>query len=340
MPGLPPRNAARTLNPEVVTRGIRARWPELECRSVRLLGAGWDHDAYLVDRRWVFRFPKRGDAADALIREAVVTATVEPSLQHLGVRVPVPRWHGMPGTGFPYPFHGAPFLPGCPADGGGPYATDLPDQLAAVLGAVHRMNLAAADGRDLPRAPHPDERWLTSRITRISATLTRDDEPLRRSLAWVNRQRRVPPAAPAGNDRLLHGDICPDHLLVAPATGRLVGVIDGGDTSRGDPVRGFLTLPLWLGWPAARRVREVYPGPLDPDFDARWRYFSRLYSLLWLADATEHGTDVAKHRRWVANASTIPSFRTCTATATRSKRLPGKAARAASNATFTARPCA
>ena len=59
-------------SPEIVVdeplarRLLRTQFPELELASLRLAGEGWDNTAWLVDERWLFRFPRRRSRWTAL----------------------------------------------------------------------------------------------------------------------------------------------------------------------------------------------------------------------------------------------------------------------------------
>ena len=48
---------------------IGERFPQLAPRTLRLLGEGWDSTVWLVDDRWVFRFPRREVVIAGLRRE-------------------------------------------------------------------------------------------------------------------------------------------------------------------------------------------------------------------------------------------------------------------------------
>ena len=48
----------RELTEDIVWEVLRDQFPELALRSVKLLGSGWEHDAYLVDDHVVVRFPR------------------------------------------------------------------------------------------------------------------------------------------------------------------------------------------------------------------------------------------------------------------------------------------
>ena len=43
---------------------MAAQFPELAGQEVAELAAGWDHQLFCVGGAWIFRFPRRADAAD------------------------------------------------------------------------------------------------------------------------------------------------------------------------------------------------------------------------------------------------------------------------------------
>lgn len=96
---------------------IGGQFPELRGASLRLLDAGWDNVVYLVDDRWAFRFPRRAIAIPGVEREM---QTLSRLATHLPLPIPTPRWVGAPTDGYPWPWFGAPFLPGVELARGGP----------------------------------------------------------------------------------------------------------------------------------------------------------------------------------------------------------------------------
>src|ERR1700722_5883623 len=48
---------------------IRAQFPELAAATVTRLATGWDNTAFVVDDRWLFRFPRREIAVPGVRRE-------------------------------------------------------------------------------------------------------------------------------------------------------------------------------------------------------------------------------------------------------------------------------
>lgn len=64
---------------------------------MRLLSEGWDNTVWLVDGRWVFRFPRREGVIPGIEREMVLL----PRLAPLPIPVPV---FGRPAEGYRWPF--------------------------------------------------------------------------------------------------------------------------------------------------------------------------------------------------------------------------------------------
>ena len=92
---------------------VAAQFPPLPERSLEFLGEGWDYAAFRVDGIWVFRFPRRQIGISGTEREIVTLPALAPLLP---VAIPNPTHVGRPTEDFPWPFYGAPFLPGAEPD--------------------------------------------------------------------------------------------------------------------------------------------------------------------------------------------------------------------------------
>ncbi|MGH7576372.1 MAG: phosphotransferase, partial [Longimicrobiales bacterium] len=87
--------------------------------------------------------------------------------------------------------------------------------------------------------------------------------------------------------RFIHHDLGPEHLILDPDTGRLVGILDWTDAILGDPARDFVFLVTWRGWSLVEQVLNSYPLAVDATFRDRLRRSARVLSVLWLAEAYE-----------------------------------------------------
>ncbi len=103
--------------------------------------------------------------------------------------------------------------------------------------------------------------------------------------------------------RFIHNDVCPDHLIVDPATGRLAGLIDFTDAVAGDPVKDFVGLIGLGGYEFIARVAASYDLPLGEGFWPRLRWLARMLTLLWLSEAVAYDPgSVPMHLTWVGRA--------------------------------------
>jgi aminoglycoside phosphotransferase (APT) family kinase protein len=241
-------------------RLIGAQFPEFEQRSVCLLGQGWDMTVWLVDDQWVFRFPRR----EVVIRGLINEISYLPKLATLvPLPIPVPTHFGEPSPDYPWPFYGAPFLPGRELAGAGLDDTarvGLARPLGEFLRALHGANLDA----DLPTDP-VRRADMAFRVPRTRERLLELDElrlwkAPREAHEVIDAAVELGPLEPTA---LVHGDLHLRHLLVDEG-GRAAAVIDWIDLSYNNP--GVDLALYWSVLPPAGRAefREAY-GTITDD---------------------------------------------------------------------------
>ena len=299
-----PWDADRELTVAQVTRAIRSQFPDVAANGVRPIGSGWENDAFVVDDRWVFRFPRRSEVAEQIDKERRLAPIVARALSDLGVEVPAMSMLGQPCEEFPYRFTGYPRLPGIPADQvpeGKIDTTAVAEALGTALARLHSISADSLTHVGLPTDSSGPADSLAE--VRESADLLRslNIPEVQQCLEWVTDSSVLPPPY-AGEHRFIHNDISADHTLVDPETGRLVGLLDFGDAAFGDPVVDFVGLPSWPGWEATNAALGTYSMPIDHGFRDRLEFMGRANPLIWLHDALLQGGDLEKHRRWVLNA--------------------------------------
>jgi aminoglycoside phosphotransferase (APT) family kinase protein len=237
---------------------IGSQFPELELSSMRLLGEGWDNTVWLVDRSWVFRFPRREVAAACIERELRVLPRLA---GHLPAAIPVPRFVGRRSDSFPWTFFGTAVIEG------------------TELGAVHtsRGSLARDLGTFLRTLHGVDVRPESVEST-VRADMSRRVPLAHDALADVRQLGLWSPPdsayevleiALSGSNGvdvtvLLHGDLHFRHVLV-DGDARLTGVIDWGDASVG-PCGVDLAL-YWSAFSDAEREAFLAAYGLVPAYE-------------------------------------------------------------------------
>lgn len=295
----------RKLDAEIVRRVVREQFPDLAEGAVQFHGWGWEHDAYVVDQRWLFRFPRHAGSG-ALAEMQWEAGAIERVARAVGDALRVPRvllW-GEPSAHFPYHFYGNEFIPGIGSDHpSAPWAPELADDLGRALTLLHSI------------APMPEEkaeasaRYFSSREPRDGTLWCLEQVPQLREIApaecsWLEDEAIVPRDF-AEERRFIHGDLHPEHILVDRRTGRLTGIVDWGP-GFGDPAHDFEFLLIARGPSFLLRAIRAYAVPVDAEFLERTIYFARLRALGWLADAVRRGAsienDIAIVRRTFAPA--------------------------------------
>ncbi len=223
------------IEPPLALQLIREQFPELSSKNIRLLGAGWDNTAFIIDEELIFRFPRREIALPLLEAEWCALPKLA---SNLPVPIPIPKWKGSPTSNFPWPFIGYPLIPGFTAC----YANLLEDERAALAEPIARF-LALLHAT--PKSEFSDCHIPENNQSRIDGSLLKTKieknfEELsllgllenRKELELIvqNLQHFKAPVS----SFLVHGDFYVRHLLIDQKHD-LVGVIDWGDIHWGDP---------------------------------------------------------------------------------------------------------
>jgi aminoglycoside phosphotransferase (APT) family kinase protein len=298
-----PWDADRTLTPRQVLATVRSQFPELNAESAAPLGSGWENDAFLVNDRLVFRFPRRAEIAKRVDWEIGIAGVVGPALAGLEIAVPDFRWRGEPGPHFPYRFAGYPYLPGDAANHPGDElaACRLAESIGAMLERIHGITSRQLGGLDVGADSESSAEIRAEASRAVPDLLRTEPGDIRACAAWLRRGPALP--HPFGGElRFLYNDLCPEHVLVAPDRTRVTGLIDFTDASWGDPMLDFVMLPGWLGWTATDvALRRAGYGD-DEALRERLRFRTRAKHLYWLHHAHLRGDDVERHRSWVRRA--------------------------------------
>jgi aminoglycoside phosphotransferase (APT) family kinase protein len=253
------------LSGEEAARLIERQFPALAPARLQALGAGWDNAAFLVNERFVYRFPRRRIAVGLLEQEMRVLPLLAP---HLPLPVPVPMFAGAPDKDYPYPFAGCPYITGttaCRLAWSEAERAKNAAPLGRFLAALHRIPVseetrawARKDDLGHEEAPARD------RLRALAPALGGIDVE---ALADLIERLDAASVGTAGGEVpgcWVHGDLYARHLLVDDQRG-LCGVIDWGDVHLGEPALDLMIAFSFLP-PAARGAfREAAPASLMPD---------------------------------------------------------------------------
>ncbi len=261
-------------------RAVESALPELAPVEGRLLGSGQDFDAFEVNQRWVFRFPRREQVQARLRKDLVLLGWIT---DHIAAPLPRYAWGVLTAPGFPHIFSGYERLSGVRAieleisavnheELGGwlgrffdqLHALELPDVL------IKKAGLKVGVTRS-----HGCEELLREYLARLAAGV---GEALVRRAQRFFRDKDCVSLPYEGSLTLVHEDCHAAHLLLDPdAPERVTGILDWSDAWISDPAQDFARIFSWGGDRLLEPMLRGYGGA-EPEFGRRARYIG-----LWLA---------------------------------------------------------
>jgi aminoglycoside phosphotransferase (APT) family kinase protein len=224
----------------LVTALLSDQHPDLAHLPLRLVGEGWDNVMFRLGDELAVRLPRRAAAAKLICNEQ----TWLPRLaKQLTLPVPAPCRIGSAARGYPWRWSVVPWLPGQPAAGNEPAASQA-SAWGNFLRSLH--DAAPADAPTNPLRGVP----LQQRATAVQQRMQR----LATKTCSITAQTRSVweaglSAATDASSTWLHGDLHPCNVLVEH--GSISGVIDWGDITSGDPATDLASIWMLFRQPEA-----------------------------------------------------------------------------------------
>ncbi len=230
---------------DLVRALLRAQHPDIAGLPLQMTDAGWDNAMCRLGDDLVVRLPRRTMAAQLVLNEQKWLPQLAAGLP---MHLPVPKYVGVPGEGYPWHWSVVPWIEGKPAD------INLPNNkqgevLADFLGALHQKA-----PNDAPHNPYRGVLLSTQadRIEERMARLVRETDLITRPIAALWQQ-----ALSVDIDRpdcWLHGDLHGRNVLVDD-DGAISGIIDWGDICAGDRATDLAS--VWTLLPDAEARADV-----------------------------------------------------------------------------------
>ena len=277
---MPAPAAEMEIGADLVRTLLRAQHPDLADLPLTRGPEGWDNQQWRLGDDLVVRLPRRELAARTVANEIEHL----PRLPPLPMPTPRPMRVGEPGSGYPWPWLVAPWLPGTPAAAAvGWDRSDAAVRLAGFMAALHRPSPADAPRNPFRGVPLADRADRFAELAAEAALLPGDAV----FAAWEQALAAEPWAYAAA---WVHGDAHPHNLLVHD--GRLSAVIDFGDLTAGDPATDLAA--AWMLFDVDDRAAfwEAYARRARHPVTAALRDRSRGWAVLfYLTLATHVGDD-------------------------------------------------
>lgn len=272
---------------EELVAKIRAEFPGLAFTSAQLVtNKSDDHTVFILDDRWVFRFPRSESYTASFKHELAILEALKPLTD-----VPVPHYehvsHAKDFGGYRM-FRGAELEPEVFAT----LAQDARDKLARDLGALnsamHSLPIALRPpvvGDDPETYPefYARKRALVGVHCESSLVSKLDD-------FFAKYPRIQPPVK-----KLVHGDLVGEHIYYDLKRKCIAGVIDFSDAYPGDPAGDFTY--FWAyGRDFIEKMYTAYAFQDDAKLLERSHWYFVRYQVSRLVDALEENDENAAQK--------------------------------------------
>ena len=261
-----------SVSPELAKTLIENEFPMLAPVTAQLIGDGWDNTAHLINKKYIFRFPRREIAVEGLRIENNVLPFIAPCLP---LPVPVPLYVGNPEGEYAWQYSGYTIIEGetaCRMNLSDKERIRAAKPLALFLKALHGITAEEASAY----GAGPDKFGklnLSRRVPQVMELLedmeeknVLDDVTLLKKIAL---EMEVGAGAKTGVEPslskkcMVHGDLYSRHLMINNNR-ELTGVIDWGDVHIGNPALDLGIIYSFLP-PEGRKIFMEHYGEVDEE---------------------------------------------------------------------------
>ena len=248
------------IDEQLVRQLLSAQCPDLAGLDLAHYMHGWDNEMYRLGEHLLVRLPRRERSAPLMVHEI---EWVPRLADHVTTYIPHPVFAGKPSDAYPWAWSIVPFADGVrAADVPVEQRTPAAEGLADFFFSLHTP--APIGAPDNPfRGLSLDQPAFHEKVAERIAALPdpgRREALAERWAAWSG----VPEWD--GPDLWVHGDTHPLNLLLDESSHELVGVVDWGDITSGDPACDLAS--AWLTFDVEGRRRFIERASANPAYDA------------------------------------------------------------------------
>lgn len=237
---------------------ILLNYPDFEFENIKKLGEGMDSVAFLVNKNYIFRFPKNNDVRQNLAKEIEALPILQTKLE---IQIPNFEYVGKNNSFVGYPKIEGEFLTKELFDSFTETEQDkIQKSLADFLQTVHNQKVeefikCGVEIQDLRAEYKSDFENINKFVFPLISA--KDAEFISKQFRQYLETEDNFSFQPV----LLHNDLSPDHILIDPKTKKLIGIIDFGDIGIGDADYDLMYFLDDYGEEFVRSFLISYPHP-------------------------------------------------------------------------------
>jgi aminoglycoside phosphotransferase (APT) family kinase protein len=260
-----------TITQEEASGIIEAQFPLLKPVEIAELGQGFDNTVYIVNNKYVFRFPRKEHAVQLLKIENQLLPLI---VDKVNIAIPEPIFFGQATKDYKWPFTGYRLVKG---DSPGVLSNEIRNlsaaPLALFLKKLHLFPIEQAEKMGVPydRFERMNIRkrkeMLIGNIKKATELQLVEDTQI--AMEWLSTMEVEELDSPVV---LVHGDIHIRNILVNKE-GVISGIIDWGDTHLGNPAIDLSIVYSFLPTSGRELFFQIY-GEVSADIKMVAKFFA------------------------------------------------------------------
>ena len=269
---------------ELAQKIIETQFPELVPVSLHFLGKGWDNDVFIINDRYVFRFPRTDFAVNEITNEIKHLNAIAP---HISLSISEPLFIGKPTDDYQRPFYGHEKVEGVPSNTKNFTTKDykqIAQDLAFFLKELHALDQTWAEQHSVRETQKKINYKNRSQKMLAIIKPIKNLNVVPKNFDWnliiefIHSCKDLPftnyPFV------VVHGDMGARHLLV-DKDNKLSGIIDWGAMHAGPNYIDLKIVYIFLPKEVRKYFFEIY-GKISTD-TKKLALFKGTFCSLWLA---------------------------------------------------------
>ncbi len=279
---------------ETYLQSIQKAYPNLDIASVEFNTQGQNSDVVVINKEFIFRFPKYSHVLEGLKTETAILRSIQGCVT---LAVPAPMFINLELETLGEAFVGYRLIPGEPLwqetfrmIDSKEVVRRLAGQVAAFLKALHSVAVEEVLRSKLPM--HDTYEESADIYARIQEKLFGYMRPDTREWATGHFEGFLNDVSNFEHEPVLkHGDFGPSNILFDKERQAVTGIIDFGSSGMGDPAYDFAGLLSGYGEGFVECCGDVYPEVKV--YMKRIRFYQKTFALLEGLFGVENGDEEA-----------------------------------------------
>ncbi|AUI37410.1 aminoglycoside phosphotransferase family protein [[Bacillus] caldolyticus] len=242
---------------------IKKQLPWLEIQEYDINNEGWDNAVLIINKEWIFRFPRSEDTAQHLLNEKLLLDFLQTEISYLSIKLPKYRLifkDNRPICCYYSLINGVPLSPSILYELDDQTQNQIAFQISSFLTMLHKVDLEeihSIELKDNQGYTYWKEHWENIKKLVYPYLTEQECQKITNMFESFLNQISINPLPKT----IIHGDLTHKHILFDINKKQISGIIDFGDIQLGDPAYDLSGLYWDYGEQFFNKILNYYSYP-------------------------------------------------------------------------------